>query len=149
MKNLFNTLENQEVIDRINKLSSDAKPLWGKMTVAQMLAHSQTTIEVALGQRKLKGGLIAWLFGRMAKKKLMQEGPFKKNLPTAPSFIVKDERNFEEEKNRLIDLVRAFGGNNPEEIAKRPHPFFGKLTPDEWNILQWKHLDHHLTQFGV
>ncbi len=129
MKNLFNTLENQEVIDRINKLSSDAKPLWGKMTVAQMLAHSQTTIEVALGQRKLKGGLIAWLFGRMAKKKLMQEGPFKKNLPTAPSFIVKDERNFEEEKNRLIDLVTHLEEIILRKLQKDRIPFLVSLLP--------------------
>jgi hypothetical protein len=26
---------------------------------------------------------------------------------------------------------------------------FGKLTASEWNIMMYKHLDHHLTQFGV
>ena len=119
------------------------------MTVSQMLAHSQTTIEVALGDRTLKGGLMAFLFGKMAKKKLVKEAPFKKNLPTAPSFIIKGGRNFNEEKEKLVTLVQHFGKSDPEEIAKRPHPFFGKLTTEEWNILQSKHLDHHLTQFGV
>ena len=149
MKNLFNAAENQELIDRINKLTPDRKPLWGKMTVSQMLAHSQSPLYVALGEKNFKGGIMAFLFGKIAKKQLVKDKPFKKNLPTAPGFVVKDERNFDEEKSRLIDLVQRFGKAYPEEIAARPHPFFGKLTADEWNTLQFKHLDHHLNQFGV
>lgn len=149
MKNLFNAAENQELIDRINKLTPDTKPLWGKMTVSQMLAHSQSPLYVAMGEKNFKGGIMALLFGKIAKKQLVKDEPFKKNLPTAPSFVVKDERNFDEEKSRLIDLVQRFGNADPEEIAARPHPFFGKLTADEWNTLQFKHLDHHLNQFGV
>jgi hypothetical protein len=149
MKSLFNAADNQEVLNRINRLSPGTKQLWGKMTVAQMLAHAQTTLQVALGERKLKGGLLGFLFGRIAKKKLSGDKPFKQNLPTAPSFVVKDERNFEEEKEKLIDLVKRFGSHDPEEIAKRAHPFFGKMSVNEWDNLQWKHLDHHLRQFGV
>ncbi len=149
MKSLFNTTYNQELIARINKLNPDTKPLWGKMRVEQMLAHSQTPLLIALGEQKLKGGLMAFLFGKIAKKQLVKDEPFKKNLPTAPSFIVKNERNFYEEKNKLTGLVQRFGKSNADEIAERPHPFFGKLTADEWNTLQWKHLDHHLRQFGV
>lgn len=149
MQSLFNSQDSQKVIDRINKLTPDTKGLWGKMTVSQMLAHSQTTLEVALDERKLKGGLMGFLFGKIAKNKLMKEGPFKKNLPTAPSFLVKDERVFENEKSKLISLIQRFSSSNPADIATRPHPFFGKLTEQEWNTLQYKHLDHHLTQFGV
>ncbi len=93
MKNLFDAMDNNEIIERINKLAPDTNAMWGKMTVAQMLAHSQTTIEVALGERKLKGGLIGFLFGKIAKRKLVKDEPFKRNLPTAPSFIVKNERS--------------------------------------------------------
>ena len=103
MKNLFDTMDNNEIIERINKLTPDTNAMWGKMTVAQMLAHFQTTIEVALGERKLKGGLIGFLFGKIVKRKLVKDEPFKKNLPTAPSFIIKNERNFYEEKN-ILDL---------------------------------------------
>lgn len=149
MKSLFDATDNKEVLDRINKLSPGTKQLWGKMSVAQMLAHAQTTLQVALGERKLKGGLIGFLFGRIAKKQLSGDKPFKQNLPTAPSFIIKDERNFEVEKEKLLDLVNRFGHTDPGEIAKRPHPFFGKMTVSEWDNLQWKHLDHHLRQFGV
>ncbi|MEO5783192.1 MAG: DUF1569 domain-containing protein [Ginsengibacter sp.] len=149
MENLFTAIANQQMVDRINSLTADTKPLWGKMTVAQMLAHCQEPLYVALGEKHLKGGLMAFLFGKIAKKQLVKDTPFKRNLPTASGFIVKTEKNFSEEKNKLVELVKRFGKNDPEEIAKRLHPFFGKLNAEEWNTLQYKHLDHHLKQFGV
>ncbi len=149
MENLFTVTSNQKMVNRINSLSPDTKALWGRMTVSQMLAHCQEPLYIALGEKHLKGGLIAFLFGKIAKKQMVKDSPFKKNLPTAPGFVVKVEKNFSEEKNKLVQLVQRFGKNDPEEIAKRPHPFFGKLTVEEWNLLQYKHLDHHLRQFGV
>jgi hypothetical protein len=149
MKSLFDPLVTGEIIDRINHLTPDTKAVWGKMNVSQMLAHLQPALKVALGEQKLKKGLLGFLFGRMAKRQMVNEAPFKKNLPTAPSFIVKDERNFDEEKRRLIDLVERFSKESKQALESRIHPFFGKLTAEEWNILHWKHLDHHLRQFGV
>jgi hypothetical protein len=127
MKNLFDAVDNNGIIERINKLTPDTNAMWGKMTVAQMLAHSQTTIEVALGERKLKGGLIGFLFGKIAKKKLVKDEPFKKNLPTAPSFIIKNERNFYEEKNKLIKLIQRFGKTDPDNMRQVPIPFLESL----------------------
>lgn len=149
MKSLFEPEVTREIVDRINRLTAGTRPLWGKMRVEQMLAHMQPPLRVALGEEKLKKGLMGFLFGRIAKKQLVKESPFKKNLPTAPSFIVKEEKNFEEEKSRVIDLVQRFAKEPTEKLDTRVHPFFGKLTADEWNILHWKHLDHHLRQFGV
>ena len=108
MKSLFEPEVTREMVDRINRLTPDTKPLWGKMRVEQMLAHMQPPLRVALGEEKLKKGLMGFLFGKIAKKQMVNEAPLKKYLPTAPSFIVKDEKNFEEEKNRVVDLVQRF-----------------------------------------
>jgi hypothetical protein len=89
------------------------------------------------------------LFGKLAKKSVVGEKPFKRNLPTAPSFIVKGEKNFEEEKAKLLELVNTFASGGEKGLTKDPHPFFGAMTPREWDTSQWKHLDHHLRQFGV
>jgi hypothetical protein len=90
------------------------------------------------------------LFGSMVKRRLTgDERTFQKNLPTDKSFLVKDTPNFEEAKTNLIALVREFMNSGPSGLTKDPHPFFGKLTSQEWDILMWKHLDHHLRQFGV
>lgn len=149
MKSLFDPPVTGEIIDRINQLTPETKGLWGKMTVSQMLAHLQPALKVALGEQTLKKGLIGFLFGRMAKRQMITEAPFKKNLPTAPSFIIKNERNFDDEKSKLIDLVQRFSKESKQALEARIHPFFGKLSAEEWNILHWKHLDHHLRQFGV
>ena len=149
MPSLFNPSDNQQMIDRINNLTPDTKALWGKMNVSQMITHNQRPLQVAFGKLKLKKGLIGFLFGGIAKKQLLKDIPFKKNLPTAPGFVVKDERKFDEEKENLISLVERFVKDGPAGLTKEPHPFFGKLTTDEWDKLQWKHLEHHLSQFGV
>ena len=113
-----------------------------------MLKHAQAPLLVALGELQLQRGLFGILFGKMAKKKLLAEGPMGKNLPTAPAFLVKTDVNFEEERKKLISLIQKFYQTGAKGMQPE-HPFFGKLTPEEWDRLQYKHLDHHLRQFGV
>jgi hypothetical protein len=150
MKSLFNHTDNQEIINRINALKPASQGLWGKMNVSQMLAHCQEPLRVAYGELQLKRGLIAMLFGSMVKKRLTQdERPFGRNLPTDKAFVVVDGKEFEKEKTELIRLIKKFAERGPEGITKDTHPFFGKMTPQEWDIVQWKHMDHHLNQFGV
>ncbi len=148
MKSLFDPKENQEIIDRIQNLSVDATALWGKMKVSQMLKHCEAPLKVAFGELKLKRGLLGVLFGNMAKKKMTNDKPFEKNIPTDKMFKVNYDPEFAPTKEELIILVKRFADQGPSGLMSAPHPFFGKLTAQEWDILQWKHLDHHLRQFG-
>jgi hypothetical protein len=147
MKNLFDPAENAAIVARISNLTPRAERVWGKMNAAQALAHLQTPLRVAFGDLRLKRSIPGLLFGSIAKKKLTSPEPWKRNLPTDKAFIVADERDFATEQARLLELVRRFGG--ARSIVAASHPFFGSLTPEEWGVLMWKHLDHHLTQFGV
>jgi len=149
MGNLFQPEAATGIVMRIAALKPEAHALWGKMNVAQMLKHCQAPLEVSLGERNLKHSFIGKLFGKVAKKKMLGEEPFKKNLPTDASFVVKDERNFYDEHHKLMSLIRQFSETNPDTIAAKVHPFFGRMTKEEWGILSWKHLDHHLKQFGA
>jgi len=149
MKDLFDSAAASEIQARLSKLQPDSKPLWGKMNVSQMLAHCIVPLQVSLSEVQLKRSLFGKLFGRIAKKRMVMETDFKKNLPTAPQFIVKDERNFLSEKQKLQSLIQRFASSDPDSIAKIHHPFFGPMTKKEWGLLQWKHLDHHLRQFGT
>lgn len=119
------------------------------MNVAQMLSHLQVPMEVAVGRRKLKRTLIGMLFGKIAKKKMAGAEPFSKNLPTDKNFLITDDKNFEAERDKVISLVKAFAEKGPAVLNGDPHPFFGKMSEGEWDTLSWKHLDHHLRQFGV
>ncbi len=148
-KTLFAARDAAEAIARIERLRADTKPAWGKMVAAQMLAHCQVPLRVATGEKKLGHSLIGKIFGRMAKKKLMQPGNFKESMPTHPDFRVRDPRDFAREKTELIRLIHAFQQGGPAILTPDPHPFFGPMTQNEWETLMWKHLDHHLRQFRV
>lgn len=149
MTNLFEVEAVNGMQARINNLQPGTKGLWGKMNVSQMLAHCHAPLQVALGEKQLKRRLIGILFGNMARKQMLKPGDFKKNLPTDPGFLVKDNPDFDKVKNELQTLIQRFSNTDPESIASRAHPFFGKMKAEEWGLLQWKHLDHHLKQFGV
>ena len=147
VKNLFDPAVKQDIIVRINKLTPESKPLWGKMNVSQMLAHLQVPIGVADGTQKLKRTLFGRIVGPMVKSIIYNDKPFKRSLPTDPSFVMfGSEKDFETEKQKLLVMVNNF---TETAIVNETHVFFGKLTKEQWSKGTWKHLDHHLQQFGV
>ena len=149
MKSIFNSEDNQEIINRINNLTSDSKPQWGKMSVDQMLSHCQAPIDVAFGTLPLKANFTMQLLGKMLKSKILNGPEFKKNSPTAPSFIRTESYDFDKTKNELIEKVQRFSNKGHSAIKNQKHPFFGKMTYEEWDKLHYMHLDHHLKQFKV
>jgi len=149
MANIFDKEANKSLLDRFEKLSDDTQPLWGKMTVSQMVLHCQKPLDVALGKLILGGGLLGMLFGKMAKNSFLKNRGFSKNAPTAPQFKISGVPDFEKEKSELLLMVTAFGNVGPDIITNKKHPFFGVMTDEEWGILHYIHLDHHLKQFGL
>ena len=147
VKNLFEPAVKQEIEDRINKLTSQSLPKWGKMNVAQMLAHLQEPMAIALDGKSVKVNWLMKMIFPLFKSKLWDDKPYKQNLPTSPSFITYgSEKDFEKEKHGLLNMVNRFTEAN---ILSDRHPVFGKLTKENWSKATWKHVDHHLQQFGV
>lgn len=149
MKNLFQPEALEEIKQRIDKLQPNSKHLWGKMEVAQMLAHCTVSLEVATGQKTPPRIFIGRILAPFIKSAFTNDKPLRKNTPTDKSFLVIDQRNFEKEKAKLIEIINQFSAGGPEKVTSHPHSFFGKLTPIEWSTGMYKHLDHHLRQFGV
>ena len=149
MKNLFQTEAVNEIVQRINTLTRNSPRRWGKMEVAQMLAHCTAAMEVATGEKSPPRIFIGRILGPFLKSSFTNDKPLKRNGPTDKSFLVIDQRNFEKEKAKLIDIVTRFSAAGPEKVTKGPHSFFGRLTPMQWATGMYKHLDHNLKQFGV
>lgn len=149
MKNLFEQDAFNEIMIRMDKLTPQSQRRWGKMEVAQMLAHCKEAFRVPLSETALKRSFIGLVLGWMFKDKLHNDAAWKQNLPTAPQFIIRDDRSFEKEKNELVLLINKFHAGKPGLIAKVVHPMFGKFTGEQWGRAMYKHLDHHLAQFGV
>ena len=149
MKNIYETTTLGEITQRINTLTPDSPRQWGTMDVAQMMAHCSNALEVTVGDKFPKTTFMGKIVGRFAKGIITSEKPFKPGLPTDKSFIVKDNRDFDEEKQKLIKLLIRFSTAGPSAMLNRKHPFFGHLTPNEWSRSTYKHIDHHLKQFGA
>src|SRR5437868_15185133 len=101
MRSIFNLEDKNDIVNRIDQLHPDSKTMWGKMNVSQMVAHCVVPTRVALGEATPKRNIFGILFGKTAKKKLVGEKPFPKNLPTDPSFIVKHSPDFYEKQKEL------------------------------------------------
>jgi hypothetical protein len=150
MKNLYEAARVEEVKQRLAQLRGDSVRLWGKMNPAQALAHCAAAMEMAVGDTVPPRMFVGRIIGRIVKPLVLKDDePLKKNTPTAKNLVVRDERDFGKERARLGGLIDRFAAAGPQGCTTHPHTFFGPLTPEEWAQLMYKHLDHHLRQFGV
>lgn len=150
MKCLFEASCAEEVKQRLSRLLPDQARQWGKMNLAQMLAHCSLGLEMAAGAIRPPRALIGRILGPIVKPFVFRdEEPMHKNSPTAKELLIEGNRDFEAERDRLAVLVDHFLAAGPTGCTAHPHPFFGPLTPEQWAVLMYKHLDHHLRQFGA
>ena len=147
MKSLFDSDAYQEIIGRIEKLDEHATANWGKMDVGQMTWHCQGPFNIML-EKNDYGMKPNWLAKVFFKKSLYNDKSWRKNLPTAKFLKAKENKNFNIEKPKLVELVNE-AYSHRERKEWNPHPGFGYFTQDQWGQMQYKHLDHHLKQFGV
>jgi hypothetical protein len=150
MKNIFNQNDTAEIIARIDSLTPLTNPVWGKMDVAQMLAHCNVTYEMVYENKHPKPkGLMKLILKLLVKNVVVNEKPYKHSSKTAPAFIITNTKDFNVEKNRLIDFIKKTQGLGENHFEGKESHSFGTLTSKEWNNMFYKHLNHHLNQFGV
>jgi hypothetical protein len=148
MKSIFNPADNQEIISRINSLTPETPALWGEMSVDQMLKHCNEAVLVAFNEKELKINFIFKIMGSLMRKSILNSPQFSKNSPTAKEFKFTERFNFSTVQNELIQNFSRFQ-QGEKAITCLKHPFWGKMNNEDWNKLMWKHIDHHLRQFGV
>jgi Protein of unknown function (DUF1569) len=149
-KSLFEEANYQAIRRRIENLTVNNVQQWGKMDIAQMLAHCCVPLEQAMGKvpfvdesNLFSKTVIKWVVLRMIKN-----GSMNRNSPTAKSFVVADPRVFDKEKQRLLATIKDFYDKGlTSEIGR--HPGFGMMTNEQWGGLVHLHLDHHLKQFSA
>ncbi|PWK19246.1 DUF1569 domain-containing protein [Xanthomarina spongicola] len=150
MNSLFNS-ENQAVIlNRINNLNENSQPKWGTMDVGQMLTHCQKPLEVANGDLQLDTniGFVKKLMFKLFKPVMYNDKPWQKNLGTVREFKITDTHEFNSEKDKLVQIINVFSTKKDKQDWP-VHPMFGTFNTEQWGKMQYKHLDHHLNQFGV
>lgn len=149
MQTLFDPESHQDLARRIAALRPDSAREWGKMSPAQMLEHCSRALEMAIGTRPMKQVAIGKLIGWTVRRRFVGERPFGKNGPTGPWLVVKEEPDFAAVQAKATALLRQLHELGERGCEGHVHGFFGALTGAEWGVTQYKHLDHHLRQFGV
>lgn len=149
MKTIFDKDAHGELHGRLGKLTATAERQWGKMSASQMMEHTARAMEMATTDVVMKQALMGKLLGWMFREEFLGEKPFRKNAPTGPDFIIKDEPDFEATRTRLKEVMDKLHALGEAGSDGKVHRFFGRLSGKQWGETQYKHVDHHLRQFGV
>jgi hypothetical protein len=121
------------------------------MNAHQVIVHLTDPFRAALGERtahKMPGLFSKWPLNKF----IVYLMPWPKGAPTAPEFIqgVKGtpSETFEKDKKELFRFIEKFVSVE-KEMKFQPSPVFGKITNKDWGRLMWRHVNHHLKQFGL
>jgi hypothetical protein len=148
MASFWDRTTREQICRRVERLSAAHEPLWGKMNAAQMLAHVNDAMRMAMGELPVadrRGPLRQWPL----KQLVIYTLPWPKGAPTAPELLARldtaDLRAEQEAFGRIAERL----AQKPASAEWPAHPAFGPLTHRAWGVLEFRHADHHLRQFGV
>jgi len=149
MNTLFNPADRDSLAQRFAELEPGTQRQWGKMDSAQMLRHCSIALGDLLGDRPVKQLFLGKLITPLIRGHIFGEKPFRHNSPTDPLYVVSGSWDFETERARLATSIDRVVQRGTAKTDGMVHPFFGRLSGDQWGRLIYKHFDHHLRQFGV
>lgn len=147
VRTVFDPAVRDELRTRMERVTAESRPLWGKMNAPQMLSHLNAALAMGLGELAVapKRSPLANVLGRWLAIYTL---PFPKGAPTAPELQAAPSGDWEGEIVRFRDLLERTGSRSPGGDWPR-HPVFGAMTGRQWGDLAAKHIDHHLKQFGA
>ena len=148
MSTLADSRARDALVARFERLSPSATAQWGRMTAPQMLAHCADALRMGLGDLPVKPKRAALPRMAVVKWLFLNVLPFPKSAPTAKELITRTPEAWDVERAALVALIGRVGSANAN-TRWAEHPLFGPLSGAQWGQLTWKHLDHHLRQFGA
>ena len=148
-KSFYDSATYEALLERIEGLNSATEPGWGRMNSAQMLAHCAEVAEVAGGKQLVGTPWFVRLMGGLIKRMVVSDKPYPRDSRTHPQYVMSGSVDFDEQKVRLLGILAELKEAGPEGAEQARHELFGQITAEEAGWVAFKHLDHHLEQFGV
>ena len=146
MPSFWNADDRSRLLQRMDQVSPPRVPLWGTMNAEQMVEHVTAQLEMALGDipvRRRKSWLGRW----PVRDLIIHWLPWPKGSPTAPELIRSTTADWDQVRRHFKQTFERVVQRGPEGTYT-PHPLFGRLSSRSWGVLMYRHLDHHLRQFG-
>ena len=148
-KSLYDPQVYEECTSRLQKVTEVSSAQWGNMDAAQMMAHCAEIMEVSNGKALKNTPFLAKLFKGFIKKMVIGDKPYPHNTKTHPQYLQNSPREFQQEKQRLLTALDKFYNMDKDKAANIKHSLFGTMSIEERGWSMYKHLDHHLSQFGA
>ncbi|NND73321.1 MAG: DUF1569 domain-containing protein [Rhodothermales bacterium] len=149
LENFTDATQFESIIQRVSKIQPDSVAGWGTMSAAQMFAHCAEVQEVLNGKMLRDTPFFVKLMGPLIKKMVLNSKPYPRRSRTHPQYLQTSEKDFGAEKDRLLESLAHFQEMSATEHAAKVHSLFGNMSMEEKGRAGYKHLDHHLQQFGV
>lgn len=146
VRTLLDNEDRSLILERLQRVRPDAKAAWGNLDAPRMLCHVADQMRVALGDVPTEP-VHTFASRTLVKFLVVNTGlPAPRGkIKTAPEMLTSRPTSWEADLAACVDLAERVGRGT----ARAVHPTFGPLSPREWGRLSWKHLNHHLVQFGV
>lgn len=146
IRTLLNETDRAQLLERLRRVPPDAKPLWGRLDAPRMLCHTADVMRIALGDLPSRPthSFMSRTIGKFMVVNTGLQAPRGK-IETAPEMMTSEPNSWDADLAACAELAERVGRGS----ARSVHPAFGPLSPDEWGRMCWKHLNHHLVQFGV
>lgn len=152
MKTLGNQADREEILRRLATVQPGSARLWGKMSAHQMICHLADSFRGVMGEKSLKPMQNVPLRGVIRWVALHTPLPWTKSLKTMPEMDQEIDgtppAEFQSDVRELRRLFEKFT-QQPRTFAWTPHPIFLEMSDSEWMIWGYRHMDHHLRQFGA
>lgn len=146
MKSMFCENDVFQLKERLERLTPERKPRWGSMSAGQMLCHLTDAVTCALSAPDPATEVVQGppMVIRHAVRLWM---PWPRGLPTLPEMTRTDPAVFKKDMDRLFRKMECLMKTRRDDWPV--HPFFGPLDGLAWARLTWRHIHHHLRQFGL
>lgn len=148
MRCMSNPTDRNELVTRLQALTPDRHRQWGTMSAAQMIAHLADQMRHTLGDATAKPipGCLRW--GPLRKLVIYWLPWPKGRVQGPPEAFVTTPTDWDADIAALVALVDRFAAS--DLTGPWPdHALFGPMTGRDWDVMCYKHFDHHLRQFGV
>ena len=147
MKSLWQNETRNEIVGRVRNLSAEKRPQWGKLTAPQMLAHISDQVRMALGDVAARRGS-GWMSVPPFNYLMIYVVPWPHGAKGPFEAFTTKSATWDADLQKLLSLIQRFDEKRDQQSWPE-HPLFGKLSGKDWAALSYKHLNHHLGQFGV